>query len=177
MLQHPHERWKYYNTAKLATRGIQNSRVLRGVEFAPGVLEAELSGKDAYLLYPRKGASRCEDVVLSSKSTVVVLDGTWAEAGKILHVNPYLKTLPCITFEQPLRSTYRIRKQPRENYLSTIESISYLLKLNALAHGLTEQAKLYDRLLIGFALMIEQQLLYVEGSERYAQEMFQLRQS
>lgn len=161
ILQHPHERIKYYATAKMVANALTNSRLIRGIDFLPD----ELPGleDDAYLLYPRSDAVPCEEAALGPNSTVVVLDGTWSEAGKILHRNPKLKALPCLTFQQRLESEYRIRKQPRAGYLSTIESVSYLLKFNALAKSMVEQAKLYDRLLYGFNAMIEHQLLYVTG--------------
>lgn len=168
ILQHPHERKKYYSTAKIVVNGMRNAKLLRGIEFDPAAIESCLGGKRAYLLYPRPGAIPCEEVELTSDDTVIVVDGTWAEAGKIVFCNPKLKELPCLTFRSPLRSTYRIRKQPREHYLSTVESVSYLLKLNASARGQPEQASRYDRLLDGFAQMVDQQLCYIEGSMAYS---------
>ncbi|MBN8547901.1 MAG: DTW domain-containing protein [Deltaproteobacteria bacterium] len=170
ILQHPHERKKYYSTAKIVVKGMTNAQLVRGIEFEPGMLDRCLQGKQGYLLYPSPGAIDCEDVKLDSNSTVVVVDGTWAEAGKIVYCNPRLKELPCLTFKRPLRSTYRIRKQPREHYLSTLESIAYLLKLNAAAQGKEVEAAKYDRLLDGFAQMVEQQLCYIEGSMNFARQ-------
>jgi DTW domain-containing protein YfiP len=152
---------KYYSTAKLAVGAITNARLLSGVEFEPHQIKAAVQGGKTFLLYPSAGAQNCEEVVLDSDSTVIVVDGTWEEAGKILFRNPELKEFPCLTFKQPLRSNYRIRKQPRDNYLSTIESIAHLLKLNAAAHGLAAEGLLYDRLLAGFDRMVEKQLRHV----------------
>lgn len=168
ILQHPHERKKYYSTAKIVVNGMTNAKLLRGIEFDTATLDECLAGKRAYLLYPRPGALPCEEVELTSEDTVIVVDGTWSEAGKIVHCNPRLRELPCLTFGSPLRSTYRIRKQPRDHYLSTVESVSYLLKLNAAARGRPEQARCYDRLLDGFGRMVEQQLCYIEGSMAYS---------
>ncbi len=157
---------KYYSTAKLALAAIKNSRVLPGVEFEPGQIRDAVGGGKTFVLYPSPDAQSCEDVVLDSESTVIVVDGTWEEAGKIVYRNPELREFPCLTFRQALRSNYRIRKQPRSNYLSTIESIAQLLKLNARAQGLEEAALMYDRLLDGFDRMVERQLQHVPEAER-----------
>jgi len=160
LLQHPHERKKYYSTPKIVNRAITNLRMVRGLEFSPGYIESLLVGQNPYLLFPSRTAVDCSEVALDDSSTVIVIDGTWDEAGKILFRNPQLRNYPCLTFKAPLRSNYRIRKQPKENYLSTLESIAYLLKINSEARGLTEATANYDRLLEGFDRMVTQQLQY-----------------
>jgi DTW domain-containing protein YfiP len=157
---------KYYSTAKLALSAITNARLLLGVEFEPHQIKRAVQGANTFLLYPSPEAQNCEEALLDSESTVIVVDGTWEEAGKILFRNPELKEFPCLTFEQPLRSNYRIRKQPRDNYLSTIESIAQLLKLNAAAQGLVAEGLLYDRLLAGFDRMVEEQLRHIPKRRR-----------
>jgi len=158
LLQHPHERKKYYSTSKIVTRAITNLRLLRGVEFEAGQIERALAGQRPYLLFPSRTATDCTAVQLDASSTVIVVDGTWEDAGKIVFRNPQLKDFPCLTFSAPLRSNYRIRKQPRPHYLSTLESIAYLLRINAAAKG--NPTIHYDRLLEGFDRMVEQQLQY-----------------
>lgn len=158
ILQHPHERKKYYSTAKLVLNTLTNAKMLRGLEFAPGQIERSLSESDAYLLFPSEDAKNCEDTVLTSKSTVIVVDGTWSEAGKIIRRNEILRKLPCLTFKRDLRSNYRIRKQPKDNYLSTIECIGHLLKLNAEVSGMQNTNQSYDKLFELFNCMVEKQL-------------------
>ena len=160
ILQHPHERKKYYGTAKLALRALTNAKLLRGIQFEEGEIERATAGRDAYVLYPSKDAVDCETVSLSHNSTVIVIDGTWPEAGKIIHRNPYLKKIPALTFKRDIRSQYRIRKQPKDYCLSTIECIGHLLKLNAQATHSTSHVEEYDRLFEGFDRMIEQQLMH-----------------
>lgn len=159
ILQHPNERFKYYGTAKLVLRALTNAALLRGVEFQAAELQNALVGQRPYLLFPSKEAHDCESVPLDATNTVIVVDGTWDEAKKILFRNPILKTVPHLTFNKPLRSNYRIRKQPRDHYLSTIESIGHLLKLNAEVSGVKSTE--YDALFTGFQRMVERQLKYV----------------
>ena len=163
ILQHPHERKKYYSTAKLVLGSITNSRMIRGVEFEESFLEKTLSGSNFYLLYPGKDAQDCENIELGIKDTVVVLDGTWAEAGKLLYRNPILKNLPKISFNREIKSAYRIRKQPKERYLSTLESVAHLLKLNAdcsIQRNKNINVNNYDSLLDIFSEMVTKQLEY-----------------
>lgn len=156
ILQHFHERKKYYGTAKIVAKGIRNCTVLRGIVFSPEQLNLD---SNTYLLYPGKTAQDASTVRLEQNHTVIVIDGTWDEASKIVFNNPILKTLPCLTFTEPIRSTYRIRKQPKPHFLSTIESIAHLLRINASATGRDSSA--YVRLLDGFNEMVEKQLSFV----------------
>lgn len=160
ILQHPNEQRKFYSTAKLVAQGVTNCRILRGVEFEPGVIEEAIAGQEPYLLFPSADAVSCETVPLKPNSTVIVIDGTWSEAKKIVFRNPVLRTLPAISFSQPLRSNYRIRKQPRDHCLSTIESIAHLLKLNAASQGKGDSVAQYESLLQGFEKMVDIQIKY-----------------
>ena len=167
ILQHPHERKKYYSTAKLVLRALQNASMLRGVVFEPGVLEKTIDPQKTFLLFPREDAIDCETISLAPDSTVVVIDGTWSEAGKIVRRNPLLATLPAITFKRDIRSRYRIRKQPKDHCLSTLECIAHLLKLNAAGVLLESYQDTYDRLLDGFDRMVEQQLGHYPNQREY----------
>lgn len=160
ILQHPNEWRKYYSTVKLIKTGVLNARVLRGIEFESAQLEQVLPAASTYLLYPSKEAIDCEELDLDAATTIVAIDGTWDEAGKIMHRNPYLRTLRHVTFKRPLRSQYQIRKQPRDGCLSTLEAVAHMLKLNATAHGQVELASRYDALFAGFEQMVQRQLQY-----------------
>ena len=156
ILQHFHERKKYYGTAKLVTKGLTNCRIVRGIIFT---LEQLALDADTYLLFPGKSAADCRSVILSAQTKVIVIDGTWDEAAKIIFNNPILKALPLLSFSTPLKSRYRIRKQPQPHFLSTIESIAHMLRINAPVSG--ADPGIYQRLLGGFDQMIEKQLSFV----------------
>lgn len=168
ILQHPNERKKYYSTAKLLVSAVENSRILRGVEFCPSRLKDLLSGQECYLLYPSATASDCSEISLSTNNTVIVIDGTWREAGKIIFRNTFLKDLPQLSFKQQLQSEYHIRKQPKPGCLSTIESVAHLLVNNAAVSGEQDKLTEYQRLFTGFNQMISQQLSYWPSRETKA---------
>lgn len=158
ILQHPHERRKYHSTTKLVLRAIENASLVRGIEFDPDAILRRLGAQRPYLLYPTSDAHDCESLTLDEDSTVIVVDGTWDEAQKIVFRNPLLRTFPAISFRTQLTSNYRIRKQPKAHCLSTLESIAHLLRLNAAAHGLESSLQQYESLLSGFHQMIDRQI-------------------
>ena len=58
---------------------------------------------------------------------LIVLDGTWRKTRLLLHLNPWLKDLPTLTFSQAPASNYAIRKGPGGQALSTLESVCHVL--------------------------------------------------
>ncbi len=58
-----------------------------------------------------------------------VVDGIWRLAGKILKLSKNLQSLPRVSFTPRELSNFRVKKQPRAEYLSTLESIHLLLEL------------------------------------------------
>ena len=58
---------------------------------------------------------------------LIVLDGTWRKTRLLLHLNPWLKTLPTLSFSQAPASGYAIRKGPGGQALSTLESLAHVL--------------------------------------------------
>jgi len=152
---------------------INNLDIYRGI----GSLESDEQLKErlrqpSYLLYPGANAADAEEIVLNPQSNLVVVDGTWREARKILHVNPWLHDLPKVTFKkQQLNSNYRIRQQPKgkTGYLCSLEACTYFLQLNYAAQvkkGLlrAEDQPNYQLLLDVFDKMVSQQVQCIEQS-------------
>ena len=161
LLQHPNEWRKYYSTAKLVKQAITNTTLKRGVTFPEESLRSALDHHETYLLYPGAQACDCEEVELSEKHLVVVIDGTWDEAQKIVYRNPILHDIPRISFNRPFTSTYRIRRPPKVGYLSTVESVGYLLTLNAVRSGKAHMIPAYQGLFRLFDEMISRQLAHM----------------
>jgi hypothetical protein len=73
------------------------------------------------------------------------------------------------TLNQVFQSNYRIRKQPRLGYLSTIESVAYLLMLNARSSGAEDRVPHYKSLMHWFDYMVDQQ---IQLQNRHTQPSF-----
>ncbi|HVE83425.1 MAG TPA: tRNA-uridine aminocarboxypropyltransferase [Myxococcales bacterium] len=149
-LQHPRERRVAIGTARLAHLALANSELHVGVDFQ-GV---ELSG-DAALLFPSEGAN---DLARLSRppSTLVVIDGTWPQAKKLLKLNPALQRLPRVGLRPRRPSNYRIRREPAEHCLSTVEAVAEVLS------SLEGDEARFDPMLRAFDRMVDRQL---EGRE------------
>jgi DTW domain-containing protein len=80
---------------------------------------------------------------------IVVLDGTWAQAKTMWWRNPWLLKLKRLVLNPSHRSLYgRLRKEPRRECLSTIESVAEALKT------LGEDASVSDALRNHFAELL-----------------------
>lgn len=154
ILQHPRERAHAFNTARLAERSLQGARmkVGYGTDLAKDEeLNRELA--DCGLLYPRPGALDLSQVPESERpKKLVVLDGTWHHARAMYRDMPVLHGLTHYTLPAGQVSAFRIRKQPKDYCLSTVEAIhSALVCMEPETPGL-------DRLLKPFEVMQQQHI-------------------
>uniref|UniRef100_A0A7C2B0S4 tRNA-uridine aminocarboxypropyltransferase n=1 Tax=Pseudomonas graminis TaxID=158627 RepID=A0A7C2B0S4_9PSED len=128
ILQHPSEVNHALNTARLAALGLMNAELHVGEVFEDLPKWLSRPGYRACLLFPGEEAvaltaSSGEDVPL----LLVVPDGTWRKARKLLHLNPSLAALPRVVLTNAPPSRYRLRKAPGPDALSTLEAIVHAL--------------------------------------------------
>ena len=157
VLQHPRERDKPIGTARMAALCLPNAEISVGVDFANDArVRAALSdpARPAVLLYPSTPTHVALSAPPEGPVTLVVLDGTWAHAKKLLNLNPFLQTLPRYALQPEHESEYRIRKEPQRDCLSTIEALCYTLG------ALEGDAERFQALLRPFRAMVETQLDY-----------------
>jgi DTW domain-containing protein len=130
LLQHPREEDMAIGTARMASLCLPNSELHVGVDFreSPALARA-LSDPErpAALLYPSEGAIDVLADPPRGPVTLVVVDGTWWQARKLVRKNPQLAALPRYAFRAPTPSEYRIRREPDEAYVSTIEALVHVL--------------------------------------------------
>lgn len=162
ILQHPRERSVPINTARLAEVGLTNAERLVGVEFDERELARALSGgAPPILLFPGPEARPLAEARRHGPVTLVVLDGTWWQAQKLLKTNPSLAHLPRYRLNPAEPSRYRIRRAPSAECISTIEAIVEALTV---LEGDECPAR---ALLAPFDALVEQQLTFkVERAER-----------
>jgi len=65
----------------------------------------------------------------------VLLDGTWAEGGKMFRKSPYLNALPVLSFVPEQLSNYRLRRSSHSHHLCTAEVGALCLALAGDAHA------------------------------------------
>lgn len=152
LLQHTRERRVGVATARMAHLSLPNSVLRVGVDFSGDrVVRAALAEVPRpHLLFPGPGARDVAEVDRASVSTLVLLDGTWWHARKLLKLNPGLATLPRLAFAPYQPSDYRIRRQPAPFCVSTIEALAHVLEVLEPGGG-------FAKLLDPFRAMVELQ--------------------
>jgi DTW domain-containing protein YfiP len=131
ILQHPSEAAHALNTARLASLGLPNSELRRGEHFTGLQQLLDDPRWQSCLLFPGENAVALSDFSAASALRplqLVVPDGTWRKARKLLYLNPALAALPRVTLGNPPASRYRLRKTAVSGGLSTIEAIALALQ-------------------------------------------------
>jgi len=130
ILQHPRERDMPIGTARMASLCLPQAELHVGVRWTDSAPLARALGdptRPPILLYPGPGARDILREPPRGPVTLVVVDGTWAQAKTVVRDNPVLHALPRYAFATPEPSQYRIRREPRAEYVSTIEALMHVL--------------------------------------------------
>jgi DTW domain-containing protein YfiP len=167
ILQHPREADVPINTARIARLCLPNSELIETVEAdrepAVRALIARAAEGGVGLLFP--GDETADIHALGTapdgSRTLVVVDGTWWQASKVLRRSPGLASLPRYGLVPSAPSNYRIRREPSIECLSTLEALSEALA--ALEGPALDPRALLDP----FDAMVEFQLAYARSGAGY----------
>ena len=172
VLQHAQEARHALNTGRLAVLGLPNSTLLVGETF-PQLADVVATAPAAFVLFPGPEAMPPEPLgqladrlglqrqcKTDASPLLIVPDGTWRKARKIVSANPVLQTLPRLCLGAGAPSRYRLRKTSEPNAVATIEAI--VRTLSAL-----EPDTDFAPLLAPFERLIDQQISAM-GHETYA---------
>jgi len=140
ILQHPKERKRPHQTARMAARGIADDKCL--IKVGTKVKDSDnddlLNESDTYVMFPNAESKDVAELAASPSSaalerplTLVVLDGTWDEAKKLLARSPALKRLPSVHLDlgDAHKSAFVIKTQPNPQCLSTVETVAHSLAI------------------------------------------------
>lgn len=172
VIQHPRERFHAIGTARFVELGLQRTKRLvswfdpeRPLACSPealglGPISAEESAQEVSpssslknervgLLYPREGAKLLGALSPEERpERLIVLDGTWHHAHTIYRANPWFQEIPHYVLKPEEPSRYRIRKEPKAEYVSTLEAIVQALQvLEPGLEGLDELLKAFDQMI------------------------------
>lgn len=150
VLQHPSEVNHALNTARLAALGLQNVELRVGEVFEDLPQLLAQAGYRACLLFPGEQTETLQAYGESSMPKLLVVpDGTWRKARKMLHLNPLLAALPRVALESTAPSRYRLRKAPGPGALSTVEAITQALEILEAPTSFQALLKPFDALIEG----------------------------
>lgn len=166
ILQHPHEAKHPFGSARLVKLCMPHTelKVVHGGFDEVLSCHVELP-PDAAVLYPHRDAVDLAELPPGERpSTLVVLDGTWAHAKKLYRDNAWLASHRHVRLHPAEPSRYRIRTEPQEDYVSTLEAIAGALRI------LEPDNARVDRLVEAFDRMIDLQLAQLDKAGRHGRK-------
>lgn len=165
ILQHPQEPDKELGTARLTTLALENSelrvglswpnvRAVAGEDAVPGrwvvLYLGSAEGNRPLTFVDKRGVPLSAQPSADDIDGVVVLDGTWTQAKAIWWRNAWLLKLKRGVLRPDRPSLYgRMRKEPRRECLSTLESVGRALT------ALGEHPKVEEGLLDVFRALLK----------------------
>ncbi|NPA60083.1 MAG: DTW domain-containing protein [Epsilonproteobacteria bacterium] len=161
ILMHPKEFKKVKNgTGHLTHLTLKNSELFVGIDFTNHKRINEIIKEyDSFILYPAKDALNLskQPPKLQKKMAIFIIDATWSCSLKILRDSKNLHTLSSISFDATKLSEFKIKQQPQDFCLSTIESTLCILELLDMYKVEELQKKSLDDFLIPFKEMVKYQ--------------------
>lgn len=138
----------------MAHLSLPNSELHYGVSFdGHARIEALARAGEVAVLFPGPGAVDASEV--APPRTLIVIDGTWVQAKKVLERSRVLASLPRVALSPKQPGNYRIRKEPAAHCLATIEAVSQVL-------GELEKApERFAPMLSAFDRMVDLQLDFI----------------
>jgi len=163
VLMHPKEFKKVKNgTGHLTHLSLENSELFVGVDFTNHRRINEIiKSYDSYVLYPSKDSLNLSKVNpnISPKKdmAIFIIDSTWSCSVKMLRDSKNLQALKYLSFDATKLSQFKIKQQPAEYCLSTIESTLSVLELLNVWKIEDVKKKSLQKFLNPFEKMIEYQ--------------------
>jgi DTW domain-containing protein YfiP len=130
ILQHPREHRHPLGTVRLLRLGLASVHVhVLDLQGNGGVSTPVALPEGAGLLYPSADARDLATLAEDERPAhLVVIDGTWAHANRIYRDNSWISALPRYRLSPSEGSRYRVRAEPRQECLSTVESVVAALR-------------------------------------------------
>ena len=163
IIQHARERDHPFNTARMVRMAFNKSRLLCGTNQSLSKIEFGLR-PGAGLLYPSPSAPTLSELPPHSRpQQLVIVDGTWAQAKTMIRDLPQLQELACYKIAPTQPGQYRIRLEPTDTSLSTVEAaVAAIGEVEPNINGLKELIGAFDQ-------MVQRQLDHPKvGREHYS---------
>lgn len=159
-------------TGRLSHLILENSLLLPGHDYSEHSVVNQLLADTRYypvVLFPGKNSTNLSLLSLEEKKLLVpegkellifIIDGTWATARQTMRLSQNLAKLPRFSFNLNKPSQFRIRKQPKPEFCSTVEAIYETIELLGPSRGFDLESRKHDNLMHVFNFMVEKQLTF-----------------
>ena len=178
VLMHPKEFKKTKNgTGHLTHLSLLNSELFMGINFSDHARINEIiASHESFILYPSAHAINLshenplaeKPLHVKKPMAIFLIDSTWACSLKMMRESTNLHGLSHISFDATKRSEFKIKEQPLEYCLSTIESTLTVLELLSKWKIETIAQTKFEAFLTPFHAMIEYQLECIKNPKSQA---------
>ena len=175
LLMHPMElKRERVGTGRLCHLTLIDSEIIMGVNFTEDKRVNELITDERYfpvLLYPGDKAMNLSkgeftaDKFSEKKLLLLVIDGTWPCAKKMMRESVNLHHLPRLSFETTRTSQFAVKQQPGEFCLSTLEALHELFCIWEKQGFATYEGK-HDGLMAVFRELVKFQIACAEDPNK-----------
>ncbi|MBK7977817.1 MAG: DTW domain-containing protein [Deltaproteobacteria bacterium] len=157
VLVHHLESRKPSNTGRLAARCLERGAVEIVGQRHRLIEPPRIVDEVPLVLFPAEDAVPITEFSATSQPVALfVPDGNWNQAKKMRRRGPGLAAFPCVTLPDPGRSEYRLRAEPWQGGLATLEAIARAL---AVLEG--DRGAAIESALLGiFRVMVERTLWF-----------------
>ena len=167
ILQHPREKLHPLGTARLLRLALRQVDLEVCYKLtSSGVRQRCAIEQNLGVLFPHAQAVPLRNSVQGSSAPqalthpcrLIVLDGTWSHARSLYRHNPWLHALPHFSIDPDGIDRYRIRKEPKAHYTSTVEAVVHALQI------MEPDTQGLEGLLQAFVAMIDRQIAAVTAT-------------
>ncbi len=158
----------------MTNNSLENCELYVGIDFTEHKRVNELLDDktyEPYILYPDINSIKLNTQKLSKEkiSLIFIIDSTWPCSKKILRLSKNLQNLRKISFEHDKSSQFKIKTQPNQYCLSTIESTLCVLEQLAFQNIESITNNSLENFLNPFEKMVEYQVkcAFVENDVRF----------
>ncbi len=168
IIQDRRERFHAFNTARIVDAALRDSRLITARQSELKQMQLPIR-PGAGILFPGKDARLLEELAPDERPRqLVVLDGTWHHAKQLYRHLPQLQSIPRFMIQPEQPGNYRIRKEPNDTALSTVEATVEAMR------ALEPETDGWDALIGAFTYMIDAQIAHPksEYGMRYNRKRF-----
>jgi DTW domain-containing protein YfiP len=157
------------NTGRFTHLLLQNSKIFIGDDFTNhNEINEIIKNTNAFILYPSKDAINLsqDSLHVDKNITIFLIDSTWSCSTSLLRKSKNLQVLPSISFDSTKLSEYKIKEQPKDYCLSTIESTLCVLELLNEQNIENISSENLNNFLNPFHEMVKYQIECIENREK-----------
>lgn len=161
VIQREDEAKKPSNTGRLVGFALLNGDVRQLSTKAPQAVDLPGAERRLLVLFPTDDAAVLDRELVEADPrpiTLIVPDGRWRQARRVLKRQPELAALPCVRVAAGPPSRYHLRRQPDPDRLATFEAVARAL-------GVIEGVALQTSLEAVMDLMVERALRGRSGTD------------